>query len=419
LLRIAHGILRDWDQAEDVVAETFLKAWVHRDRLRTPDKLQAWLARICRNESLSIIRQRKHRDTLSLAPEELEQIAAVPEQPPLLRHTADLLDQLPRELKICAEMFFFDGHSYSQIAGAIGLPLSTVRGRIYQSRRHLAKEIEMTRERSAVNGGQEMEVITPRDKTIRWQGCRIRLLGLSWTGSKRLYDGQGKRLSRVPTILQRSPVFLDPLANESIARSEHKLSVFFELAGDADVMMVADLEGASTGKLALPRRQECEEHDGKRVVCLLAGALPEADREARLQGKLVGCEDTARGFRFVPTGLNDTGWVCVSGADLGAFFLTDRRAGPRKGTCTFTVAFSAGSMEEGCRIYAIDRSGKDIEPASASGGWASSPRGHLHVTTLDVNIPPEDVAGAAIYPRHMVRADWGKVRLPPSMAATP
>ncbi len=414
LLRVAHRILGDSDQAEDAVAETFLKAWAHRHRLRTPDRLEAWLARICRNESLSILRRDKHRSVRPVTPEELERIATAPRRQDSPRPAMDLLDPLPRELKVCAEMFFFDGHTYAQIARATGLPLSTVRGRIYLSRRHLAKEIEMTRERSVPAADDKIELLNPRGKAIQWQDCRIRLLGLCWTGSRRLYDPQGKRLTRVPAILRKSPVFLDPLANRSIARREHRLSVFFELAGDPDVMLIADLVGAASGKHALPRRAEIEKHDGKRVHCLLTGALPDADRQACLRGSLRGPVDPERRFRCVPTGMEDNGigWMSMSGPH-GAFFLTDRRAGPRKGSCVFTVAFSAGPLEEGCRILAVDRGGKEIEPTSASGGWCSSPQGHLHVETLDVNIPPEEVAGVVICPRYMARVDWGKVQLPP------
>jgi hypothetical protein len=135
--------------------------------------------------------------------------------------------------------------------------------------------------------------------------------------------------------------------------------------------------------------------------------------QAQLGGTLRGLEDRAHGFRFVPTGFEGTGWISVSSPVWGACFLTDRRPGPRKGSCTFTVAFSAGPLEEGCRICAIDRTDRDVETTSASGGWCSSPKGHLHVETLDVDIPPEDVAGVAIYPRHLARVDWGKVRVPP------
>jgi RNA polymerase sigma-70 factor (ECF subfamily) len=167
LLRIAQRVLGDRDQAEDVVAETLLKAWSERRRLRAPDKLGPWLARICRNEAISLLRRRRRQAVQSMAPEQLAEIAAGAAKHDSQCPAADILDRLPRELKVCAQMFFFDGHSYAQIAEITGLPLSTVRGRIYLTRKHLQKEIQMTREPTPLDGGDQIEALSPRGSTIR------------------------------------------------------------------------------------------------------------------------------------------------------------------------------------------------------------------------------------------------------------
>ena len=56
--RYVGAILRDPDQTEDVVAQTFVLAWTNLPRLRQVDRFDAWLFRIARNQARSELRQR-------------------------------------------------------------------------------------------------------------------------------------------------------------------------------------------------------------------------------------------------------------------------------------------------------------------------------------------------------------------------
>ena len=56
--RYVGAILRDPDQTEDVVAQTFVLAWTKLPRLRQVDRFDAWLFRIARNQARSELRRR-------------------------------------------------------------------------------------------------------------------------------------------------------------------------------------------------------------------------------------------------------------------------------------------------------------------------------------------------------------------------
>src|SRR6266480_611370 len=69
LFAIAYGILQNREEAEDVVQDTFVKAWKSRWRVREAAKLPAWLATVARHRAHDILRRRRSvpLDELDLA----------------------------------------------------------------------------------------------------------------------------------------------------------------------------------------------------------------------------------------------------------------------------------------------------------------------------------------------------------------
>src|SRR3979411_2776524 len=59
LYRLARGILRNDSEAEDVVQETYVRAFTHLQDFRGDSSLATWLARIAMNEALGRLRRRR------------------------------------------------------------------------------------------------------------------------------------------------------------------------------------------------------------------------------------------------------------------------------------------------------------------------------------------------------------------------
>jgi RNA polymerase sigma-70 factor (ECF subfamily) len=58
LYRVARSVLNDEDEAEDVVQETYVRAFTHLDGFRGEAQLSTWLTRIALNEALGRLRRR-------------------------------------------------------------------------------------------------------------------------------------------------------------------------------------------------------------------------------------------------------------------------------------------------------------------------------------------------------------------------
>src|SRR3978361_2453048 len=59
LYRLARGILRNDSEAEDVVQETYFRAFTHLENFRGDSSLATWLARIAMNEALGRLRKQR------------------------------------------------------------------------------------------------------------------------------------------------------------------------------------------------------------------------------------------------------------------------------------------------------------------------------------------------------------------------
>jgi RNA polymerase sigma-70 factor (ECF subfamily) len=59
LFAIAYGVLQNGGEAEDVVQETFVKAWRLRRKVREAERFEPWLTTIARNGALDVLRRRR------------------------------------------------------------------------------------------------------------------------------------------------------------------------------------------------------------------------------------------------------------------------------------------------------------------------------------------------------------------------
>lgn len=146
---IAHRLLGDSSDAEDVVQETFVVAWRKLPDLElASDSLLPWLATICRFQSANRMRaQRRDREhTGAVVDEQLPATVDIEQQvidAEYVRLIADEiagLSETDREiLRLCAA----EGYAYSAAADQLGIPHGAVRNRLSRIRtrlRTVAKE---------------------------------------------------------------------------------------------------------------------------------------------------------------------------------------------------------------------------------------------------------------------------------------
>ena len=134
LYRLSVSYLHSDADAQDAVQQAIESAWRHRGRVE-PQAFRPWLTRIVINACKSQLRK-KRRVFLS---DRLECYAgAVP--PPDVT-LADALSRLPEKLRTPLLLHYMEGFSVTETAGALHVPETTVRSRLYRARKALREEL--------------------------------------------------------------------------------------------------------------------------------------------------------------------------------------------------------------------------------------------------------------------------------------
>jgi RNA polymerase sigma-70 factor, ECF subfamily len=129
LFAIAYGILQNREEAEDVVQDTFVKAWKSRWRVRDPEKFPAWLSTIARHRARDLAR-RKRPEPLPADFESTETVEASTgtENANLDSEVHAALSQLPELHRMAVTLRYFEELDYATIEQTLGLTNGALRG---------------------------------------------------------------------------------------------------------------------------------------------------------------------------------------------------------------------------------------------------------------------------------------------------
>jgi RNA polymerase sigma-70 factor (ECF subfamily) len=155
IYRLARHITQHEEDAEDVLQETFLKAFANLHQFQGQSKFYTWLVRIAVNESLMKLRRRKADKTVSLD-ERLEteddsmprEIAAWGENPEQQYSRAEmngllsrLIDGLSPGFRTVFLLRDVEGLSTEETAGALNLSIPAVKSRLLRARLQLRERL--------------------------------------------------------------------------------------------------------------------------------------------------------------------------------------------------------------------------------------------------------------------------------------
>jgi RNA polymerase sigma-70 factor, ECF subfamily len=137
-------IVRDRGIAEDLTVETFWRIYKSRERFTAEGNFGAWAYRIATNLALSHVRRARREEEL---PEEMAQ-ADPPDcavQSETVGQIRQAFQRLPAKLQVTVTMALVEEQPYPEIAEALGVPLGTVKSRVFRAVRILRKQLKRLR----------------------------------------------------------------------------------------------------------------------------------------------------------------------------------------------------------------------------------------------------------------------------------
>lgn len=155
LFGTALRLTRNRQDAEDLLQETYLRAYAHYDGFQEGTNLKAWLFRILKNGFINGYRQKKAgprevdlergETSFEAALEEVTPPAPTPEDE-LVEKTLDgdvarALAALPEDFRLVVELVDLQDFSYREVADILEIPLGTVMSRLYRGRRLLEEAL--------------------------------------------------------------------------------------------------------------------------------------------------------------------------------------------------------------------------------------------------------------------------------------
>jgi RNA polymerase sigma-70 factor, ECF subfamily len=155
LYRLARGILRDDAEAEDVVQETYVRAFTHLAQFRGDSRLSTWLARIAINEALGRLRRDRPAVELSLLPQGGANAEIIPfplattDDPEKSMAQREIREVVERAIDELADVFrlvfiarVIEGLNLEETADLLGIRPETVKTRLHRARAMLRDNVE-------------------------------------------------------------------------------------------------------------------------------------------------------------------------------------------------------------------------------------------------------------------------------------
>lgn len=142
LFGFAMKLTKNRDRSRDLMQETTLRAFKNKDRFREGTNFKAWITTIMRNSFINEYRKQRTRNKAEQPVEDILHLAneaVVGEEASssiMMKELSSIVAELSDTYRVPFTMFY-NGYQYSEIATQMGLPIGTVKSRIFFARKEL------------------------------------------------------------------------------------------------------------------------------------------------------------------------------------------------------------------------------------------------------------------------------------------
>jgi RNA polymerase sigma-70 factor (ECF subfamily) len=144
-VRVAYGVVRQRQDAEEIAQEAFTKAYRSFSSLRDRNAFRAWLVRMTWRLAIDrwrADRRRAAREQTTWTPDAdatAESMAVANER---ARELWRAIDELPEKLRQTIVLSAIHGYDVREVATLLGLPEGTVKSRLFLARKGLAQRLQ-------------------------------------------------------------------------------------------------------------------------------------------------------------------------------------------------------------------------------------------------------------------------------------
>ncbi|MFW5944625.1 MAG: sigma-70 family RNA polymerase sigma factor [Bacteroidota bacterium] len=148
LKRFALSLISQPDEANDLVQDTYYKAWANRAKFKGDSNLKAWMFTIMKNTFINKYRKKQkeraywdnnakdhlmnhQEDSTSIRPDSDYSIIEINRK----------IEELPNKFRIPFKMFL-SGYTYEEISDSLNLKMGTTKSRLFFTRKKLAEKLE-------------------------------------------------------------------------------------------------------------------------------------------------------------------------------------------------------------------------------------------------------------------------------------
>ncbi len=144
VFRVAYGVLRHREDAEDVAQEAFAKAYRCFGALRNRDRFRTWLVRMTWRMAIDRVRSNRRRSAHEHAVEFPPDRRVDPDVDVRDRsaHLWAAIDALPESQRIVTVLAAIEGYDVKQVSRLLDVPEGTIKWRLFAARKSLQEKLQ-------------------------------------------------------------------------------------------------------------------------------------------------------------------------------------------------------------------------------------------------------------------------------------
>ena len=144
VVRVAYGVLRQREDAEEIAQEAFVRAYRSFAGMRDRNAFRSWVVRTAwrlaidrwRSDRSRVTREQRWTDTSDMTP---ESVASANQRAARLW---EAIDELPEKLRQTIVLSAIQGYDVREVAALLDLSEGTVKSRLFLARRKLARRLQ-------------------------------------------------------------------------------------------------------------------------------------------------------------------------------------------------------------------------------------------------------------------------------------